>query len=573
MGHVVGLFSKSKTASRMKQLRQTWLLLEPAERRAYLLLSAGDAVVHLLDIAFLAALLWLVQGLLHPAQNPGLSLSPYGLLFLFFGGFLAKNVCGLRITRALHMLAGRVALRLAGRQLEACQGELQSDFVQTETSLWIRKVNFHPLEFAHYLLLGCQQIATQLLLIGISVTAVLIYDPRLFLLLLLVLLPPAAYLFRTIRHAVDEKKGEVKGGNERSLQYLLEALSGQPEAKVYGRRGFFLDRFLAARRQFTDAYFGMIGLQQLPARALETVAVLGLLLLLVFSLQSPDAASYFLLRAGAFMAAAYKMIPGLVKVIGASGQIKAWAFTLDEVPPQIPLPAPAPAISLLEVEDLSFRYGNKTLFTGLSFSVLPGELLLLEGPSGCGKTTLMQLLLGFLGPATGCVRINGSRLNTANAAAYWPHMAYVRQQSFLIHDSIARNITLEEKTLNPERLQALVAATGLGQMLEESGETLNKLVLENGRNLSGGQQQRIALARALYRDARLYLLDEPFNELDRASVRRLQALLRAEADAGKMVIVITHQPETIPGARSIKLNEIQPRYTDPGHARLRSVGG
>jgi ABC-type bacteriocin/lantibiotic exporter with double-glycine peptidase domain len=102
-------------------------------------------------------------------------------------------------------------------------------------------------------------------------------------------------------------------------------------------------------------------------------------------------------------------------------------------------------------------------------------------------------------------------------------MAYVRQQSFLIHDSIARNITLEEKTLNPERLQALVAATGLAQMLEESGETLNKLVLENGRNLSGGQQQRIALARALYRDAGLYLLDEPFNELDRASVRRLQA--------------------------------------------------
>jgi hypothetical protein len=97
---------------------------------------------------------------------------------------------------------------------------------------------------------------------------------------------------------------------KRSLQYLLEALSGQPEAKVYGRRGFFLDRFLSARKQFTDAYFGMIGLQQLPARALETVAVLGLLLLLVFSLQSPDAASYFLLRAGAFMAAAYKMIPG-----------------------------------------------------------------------------------------------------------------------------------------------------------------------------------------------------------------------------------------------------------------------
>jgi ABC-type multidrug transport system fused ATPase/permease subunit len=557
----------------MKQLHATWKLLNSAERRAFIRLSAGDALVQLLDISFLAGLLWLVHGLLKPASAPVLPLSPPWILCLFFAGFLAKNVAGYRTTRALHAFAGRVALRLSGQQLDACQGALQADFIEAGSPLWIRKVNFHPLEFAHYLLLGFQQIGTQLLLISVSVGAIFLYDPSLFLLLLLVLLPPAFFLFRSIRRGIDRRKHAIKQGNEASLQYLLEALTGQPEAKVYGRRDFFRQRFLGARKRFSEAYFDLMGLQQLPARALESVAVLGIFLLLAFALQSRDAGVYFLMRAGAFMAAAYKMIPGMVKMIGAAGQLRAWSHTLDVAPPPEDLPTAVAEINLVEAVNLGFHYGANRLFHGLSFSLQRGELVVLEGASGAGKTTLMQLLLGFLEPAAGSIRINGSVLSLTTAAAFWPRIAYVRQQSFLIHDSIARNITLEEEPQHPERLQAVLRATGLAQMLAASGADADKQVLEKGGNLSGGQQQRIALARALYRDADLYLLDEPFNELDGASVRRLQQLLVAEAAAGKIILVITHQPDMLPAARRIRINhETQAQYTGPDHSRLRSVG-
>ncbi|RYZ17186.1 MAG: ATP-binding cassette domain-containing protein, partial [Chitinophagaceae bacterium] len=285
----------------------------------------------------------------------------------------------------------------------------------------------------------------------------------------------------------------------------------------------------------------------------------------------PDAGAYLLLRAGAFLAAAYKVIPGLVKIIGASGQLRAWSFTLDEAPPLQEQPVASGPIRKLEVSGLSYAWDRKPLFGNLSFKAFPGDIVLLESPSGSGKTTLLHLLLGFIEPQAGAVRINGVRVRPGNAAAFWMRTAYVRQDAFLIQDSVARNITFEEEPQDPQRLQAVLRATGLSRMLAATGDTPHKLVLENGRNLSGGQQQRIALARALYRRADLYLLDEPFNELDRAAVDELQLLLQDEAAAGKIVIVVTHQPETIPGARRIRINgkQAQPDRTD--HARLRSL--
>ncbi|RYY86050.1 MAG: ABC transporter ATP-binding protein [Chitinophagaceae bacterium] len=555
----------------MKSARRSWNLLEPAERRRYLWLSLGDGLIQVLDVVFLAALLALVQRLLQGGADR-LPVAPAILLPLFFLACVGKNTAGYLVTKSLHLLAGRVAQRLAIRQLEGCQAEQQVRFIETDSSVFIRKVNFHPLEFAHYILLGCQQIATQLLLIVLSISAVLFFDPGLFLLLVGMLAPPAFLLFRSIKQRIDNRKDLVKTSNEDSLRYLIDALKGQPEGKVYGAQHFFRSRYATARKRFTSAYFEMMGLQQLPARALETVAVLGLLLLLGFSLQSGAGGNYLLLRAGAFLAAAYKIIPGLVKLIGAHSQLRAWSFTLDELPQQAPAIKPVRAIQSLEAEDLGFAYGTKALFEGVSFTAESGDILLIESPSGSGKTTLLQVLLGLQQPVTGTVRVNDKLRTAANTASYWPKMAYVRQQAFLIHDTIEKNITLEEHTLDPERLQQLLLATGLTRMLEAEKSGPDKIVLENGANLSGGQQQRIALARALYRAPDLYFLDEPFNELDATAIVALQALLEGEAAAGKIVILVTHQALNIRGARRIHLHESAPQHTRIDHARLRIVG-
>jgi len=141
--------------------------------------------------------------------------------------------------------------------------------------------------------------------------------------------------------------------------------------------------------------------------------------------------------------------------------------------------------------------------------------------------------------------INGKPMQHDEAKAHWPAIAYVRQQGFFIHDTLIRNITMEEITYDEERLRNAIAVSGLDKVLAKFPEGAGKVITENGRNISGGQQQRIAIARALYKDASLILLDEPFNELDDEAVDALLQHFRQLAEGGKMILLVTHDKKTL----------------------------
>jgi ABC-type bacteriocin/lantibiotic exporter with double-glycine peptidase domain len=108
-----------------------------------------------------------------------------------------------------------------------------------------------------------------------------------------------------------------------------------------------------------------------------------------------------------------------------------------------------------------------------------------------------------------------------------------------------RNITLREHNYDEEKLKHVVEISGLQDLIDSTPEGLNKMIAENGKNISGGQQQRISIARALYKDADLILLDEPFNELDEESANVLVQHFKEMTKAGKMIILITHDSKSL----------------------------
>ena len=156
----------------------------------------------------------------------------------------------------------------------------------------------------------------------------------------------------------------------------------------------------------------------------------------------------------------------------------------------------------------------------------------------------MNLLLGFHSPLKGEILVNDMVADSESLKQYWPSISYVRQQPFLIHDTILKNITLDETGYDKEKLESAVKISGLNELISKLPGGLDKVITENGKNISGGQQQRIALARALYKDAELILLDEPFNELDEASEIALLEHFRDLANGGKLVIIITHNTKS-----------------------------
>ena len=126
-----------------------------------------------------------------------------------------------------------------------------------------------------------------------------------------------------------------------------------------------------------------------------------------------------------------------------------------------------------------------------------------------------------------------------------PSFTYVRQQTFLIHDTLLRNITLEESGHDRERLEWVMRLSGLDTLVNTWPDGIQTEIMENGRNISGGQQQRISIARALYKNADVILLDEPFNELDRESSVNIMKNLKEIANGGKIIVLITHEKELL----------------------------
>jgi ABC-type bacteriocin/lantibiotic exporter with double-glycine peptidase domain len=195
--------------------------------------------------------------------------------------------------------------------------------------------------------------------------------------------------------------------------------------------------------------------------------------------------------------------------------------------------------------NVSFECRNVSIIKNFSFHIENGDFVGVTGKSGRGKTTVLNLLLGFLSPSAGEILINDDVVDKKTIKGFRPLISYVRQQAFLIHDSVRSNITLEEKIYNEQNLQSAIEIAGVDNVIGGSPDGIDKVIAENGKNISGGQQQRIALARAVYNNADLILLDEPFNELDEGSEHSLLDHFKQLAESGKMIILITHNKKSL----------------------------
>jgi ABC-type bacteriocin/lantibiotic exporter with double-glycine peptidase domain len=194
---------------------------------------------------------------------------------------------------------------------------------------------------------------------------------------------------------------------------------------------------------------------------------------------------------------------------------------------------------------IGFHYDKLRVLDDCNFQLQSGDFLGIRGDSGKGKTTLLNIILGFIEAAEGDISFNGSVVDPPDLKRYWNRIAYVKQQPFIIHDTLLANITLGEESPDEGRLQTALALSGLDDLIKKLPRGIGSTISESGKNVSGGQRQRISLARALYKNADLIILDEPFSELDEASELRLLERFSQLAGEGKMIIMITHNKKSL----------------------------
>jgi ABC-type multidrug transport system fused ATPase/permease subunit len=565
-------------------IRKILFVLTRPEKRKLGRLVLMDIFVSVIDIAFLALLLFVINfyaqngGGLHRLILPQWLADPHSpaLISLFLLLFLVKSLAGYLALRARYRFVYQVASRMAeDNLLKYLEGDF-TDYVNIDSAIQGRMISQQPIEFCHYILAGWMQAITEGVLIVLAIAGILWFDARLFLLLLAILLPAIFLLAYITRRRLRSVRTHVKTSSERAMQYLQEALTGYVESNIYAKNNFFIRRY-AGYQQELNHYLAELQITQgIPSRLIEVFAVLGLFMLINFHATA-------LVTLGAFMAAAYKIIPGIVKLSNISGQMKTYAFALDDLAAHASVGARAAGggrtaafgrasntrepfegetgiaafagekdiaagIRSIRFDRVSFSHNRKEVLKDLSLSIGSGDFLGISGLSGKGKTTVINLLLGFLTPDHGDILVNGKIADERARQRQWERIAYVKQQPFLLHDTLLHNITLGDDRYDEGKMLGVLRGSGLaGSGLLWAGsypECLGKMVTEQGKNISGGQRQRIAIARALYKDADLVLLDEPFNELDRASELHLLHYCQELARSGKMVVLITHHKES-----------------------------
>ena len=198
--------------------------------------------------------------------------------------------------------------------------------------------------------------------------------------------------------------------------------------------------------------------------------------------------------------------------------------------------------SSIELRDLNFDYNKKKeVLNNFNFKIQKGEIVGIIGKSGSGKTTFVNLLIGLLKIKNGNYLFNNKIIHNLNSQQN-NLFGYIPQKINLLDDSIKHNITLEFENINSERLKTSIKKAGLDNLISSLDDKENTIVGEKGSSLSGGQAQRIAIARALYNNPEIIVLDEATNSLDKGLEKNILDMLK---DLKKTLIIISHDPNTL----------------------------
>lgn len=210
---------------------------------------------------------------------------------------------------------------------------------------------------------------------------------------------------------------------------------------------------------------------------------------------------------------------------------------------KMPLPVPRGDI---KVENLFFKMGQKILLKNISFSLLPGEFLGVIGPSGAGKTTLCKLLVGIWPAMRGKIRLDDVDIFYWNHEELGQFIGYLPQEIELFPVSVAKNIA-RMGAVDLEKVEKTADTVNIYELIENLPQGYDTpLYTEDGVSLSGGQKQRVGLARALYGQPRIIVLDEPNSNLDEVGEKELINTLSAiKKDQSTTGIVVTHKPEIL----------------------------
>lgn len=374
-----------------------------------------------------------------------------------------------------------------------------------------------------------------------------------------VLVALAAYLtVGVILPIITTKLAREDGRRYRELvgemnDFFLDSVRGMKEIQLFGYVKQRLDE-IQQRSQKIDTAFERIKDQEAKVRVYTEVAVSVFNIIMLFTgliLFSLDKIDF-----SAFLIGVILLMSSYGPVIALSNLSSNLLQTLASGERVLSLLAEEPElkdvesavdlkdVSRIDVENVSFAYGEEQILSDVSLSVKKGEILGIHGRSGSGKSTLLKLLMRFYDPKSGSIKINGETLPNINTRSLRDNIAYITQQTYIFNETIEENIRLARRDATLEEMMEAAKKASIHDFILSLPEGYQTKMTELGGNLSDGEKQRIGIARAFLHNAPIILLDEPTSNLDSLNEAMiLKSLLNVKAE--KLIILVSHRQSTM----------------------------
>ena len=344
-------------------------------------------------------------------------------------------------------------------------------------------------------------------------------------------------------------------------KYLLQGLNGVKDIKIYGREKYFTNKFSQYNNIFSQIITKIYTLTMIPRLYLELLSISGLAGLVIAIVIQDKPIDFIFTTMGIFAAASYRMIPSVNRILSSLQIIRSSIPSIDNLYLEFTkientrnelniIKGNETAFNFenrVEIRNVNYNYLNvdKTTLKNINIIINKGDFIGIIGPSGSGKSTFIDIILGLLKPSSGEIFIDNFNIKTN--IRYWQKLiGYVPQNIYLIDDTIKANIAfgLNDEDISDYLLNKCIKSAQLHEFIMSLENGINTIVGERGARLSGGQRQRIGIARALYHNPEILILDEATSSLDNDTENRIMDDIN-QLKGNKTIILIAHRLSTL----------------------------
>ncbi len=355
----------------------------------------------------------------------------------------------------------------------------------------------------------------------------------------------------------------IAKNQDKVVKNLQEGLGGIRDVLLDNTQNYFTEDFKSHDKLLKNAQSVNYVISQIPKFIIETIAISVIALLALFLSSDTSGIIGFLPTLGAMAVAAQRLLPAAQQgynawtaIVGSHSSLLD-VLKLLEQDAAFQLSLQGPALDFeesIEFKDVSYKYpkSDSEILKDINFKVRKGEKIGIIGETGSGKSTLIDCIMGLLKPTNGEIYIDGKLLEEKTLTSWMKNIAHVSQSVFLTDASYKENIAFgeNEEDIDLSRLELSAKSAQIHEFIQNQSHKYDGEVGELGKRISGGQKQRIGIARAIYKERNLLVLDESTSALDNLTEEKI---LRSIENLGndKTIFMIAHRITTLKHADRI----------------------